>query len=168
MNHFVGKQDNERVVRGMASPNERNPWLKHIDEESQKADDEPPGTGRGIDRISRLTNPTHLPLAVSTATALRRNGVARRKVNGHLNTTAHLAGSQDNGHVIVLSGKVSRRSLSPRTRVFRKKFYPDVADRQWNDWRWQSQHRIRKLEQFEQIVTLSSDEREALIQGGTM
>ena len=53
-------------------------------------------------------------------------------------------------------------------RAFRKRFFPEATESQWNDWRWQSQHRIRKLEQFEQIVNLSEDERGALSQGGTM
>ena len=57
---------------------------------------------------------------------------------------------------------------NPQTRAFRRKFYPEVADRDWNDWRWQSRHRIRRLDQFEQFLSLSPDERSALISGGTM
>jgi lysine 2,3-aminomutase len=76
--------------------------------------------------------------------------------------------ADNDGESLVISGRVPRRRPPNKTRAFRKRFFPDATDRQWNDWRWQSQHRIRKLEQFEQIVTLSDDEREALIQGGTM
>ncbi|MCO6456591.1 MAG: KamA family radical SAM protein [Pirellulaceae bacterium] len=61
-----------------------------------------------------------------------------------------------------------RAPTNPRTRAFRKRFFPEATDRQWNDWRWQSQHRIRKLEQFQRMVTLSDDEHEALLRGGTM
>ncbi len=57
---------------------------------------------------------------------------------------------------------------NPRTRAFRKQFFPDATDRQWNEWRWQSQHRIRKLDQLEKMVRLSDDERSSLVQGGTM
>ncbi|MEZ6126449.1 MAG: KamA family radical SAM protein [Planctomycetaceae bacterium] len=58
--------------------------------------------------------------------------------------------------------------VSSRSKAFRRRFFPDATESQWNDWRWQSQHRIRKLEQFERILTLSDDERAALQQGGTM
>ena len=57
---------------------------------------------------------------------------------------------------------------NPLTLEFRRRFFPDVTDIQWDDWRWQSQHRIRKLEQFEQLISLSDSERDALIHGGTM
>lgn len=57
---------------------------------------------------------------------------------------------------------------NPRTREFRKRFYPDATDRDWNDWRWQSRNRVRTLAQIERIIKLSESEREALIQGGTM
>jgi len=57
---------------------------------------------------------------------------------------------------------------NPRTRAFRATFFPDATDHQWNDWRWQSQHRIRKLEQFERLVQLSDEERVALTTAGAM
>jgi lysine 2,3-aminomutase len=43
-----------------------------------------------------------------------------------------------------------------------------VSDRQWNDWHWQLQHRVRTLAQFERMLILSDDEREALVQGESM
>jgi lysine 2,3-aminomutase len=61
-----------------------------------------------------------------------------------------------------------RTGSNPRTRAFRKRFYPAVSDRDWNDWRWQSRHRIRRLDQFEQMLSLAPSEREALIAGDTM
>jgi lysine 2,3-aminomutase len=63
----------------------------------------------------------------------------------------------------------SRRFLSnPVTKAFRKSFYPDVPDKLWNDWRWQVSHRIRKLEQLEKMLILSKEERDAMIDGGSM
>jgi lysine 2,3-aminomutase len=59
-------------------------------------------------------------------------------------------------------------ACSARTRAFRRRFFPDVANRDWNDWRWQSRHRIRTLAQFDEMLELSSEEREAIAQGGTM
>ena len=60
------------------------------------------------------------------------------------------------------------RAEGERTRLFREKFYPHVTTQQWDDWRWQAQNRVRTLEQFERMLQLSTEEREALIQGGTM
>ncbi|MEX0641294.1 MAG: KamA family radical SAM protein [Pirellulales bacterium] len=55
-----------------------------------------------------------------------------------------------------------------RTREFRRRFFPDVTNRQWNDWRWQSRKRIRSLHQLEEMLVLSQDERQALTRGGSM
>ncbi len=61
-----------------------------------------------------------------------------------------------------------RATQNPRTRAFRKRFFPEVSDRDWNDWRWQARHRFRTLPQLERVLQLSDDERQAIIQGGTM
>ena len=55
-----------------------------------------------------------------------------------------------------------------QTRAFRKAFYPDVPDRDWNDWHWQARNRLRTLAQLEQVLVLSDDERTALSEGGAM
>ncbi|MEN6405000.1 MAG: KamA family radical SAM protein [Thermoguttaceae bacterium] len=46
--------------------------------------------------------------------------------------------------------------------MFRKTFYPNVSDRDWNDWHWQARNRLRTLAQIEQVLVLSEDERKAL------
>ncbi|MCI0332584.1 MAG: KamA family radical SAM protein [Planctomycetes bacterium] len=61
-----------------------------------------------------------------------------------------------------------RQTTSVRTRAFRRRHFPNVASREWNDWRWQSRHRIRTLAPLEAMLRLSEEEREALVQGGTM
>lgn len=55
-----------------------------------------------------------------------------------------------------------------RTRRFRKRFYPDVSLRDWNDWRWQSRHRVRTGEEFGRFVALSEPEREAFLRNGRL
>ncbi len=55
-----------------------------------------------------------------------------------------------------------------QTRAFRKTFYPNVPDRDWNDWRWQARNRLRTLAQLEQVLVLSDDERTALSEKGAM
>lgn len=57
---------------------------------------------------------------------------------------------------------------NPRARAFLRHYFPDATKRDWNDWRWQSRHRIRTLAQLEQMLKLSVEEHEALAQGGTM
>ncbi len=53
-----------------------------------------------------------------------------------------------------------------RTRAFRRVHYPDVADREWGDWRWQLRNRIRTAEQLERMLSLAPEERRALRRGG--
>ncbi len=55
-----------------------------------------------------------------------------------------------------------------RTTLFRERFFPDTSDEEWNDWRWQSRHRIKTLEQFERVLDLSIEERDCLSSGGTL
>jgi len=52
---------------------------------------------------------------------------------------------------------------NPQTLNFRRQFYPDVADNQWNNWRWQLRNRITTVGGLERIIRLSNDERLALI-----
>ncbi|MBL8872510.1 MAG: hypothetical protein JNK90_22225, partial [Planctomycetaceae bacterium] len=62
----------------------------------------------------------------------------------------------------------SRNQTTPKTKAFRKRFFPDATDREWNDWRWQARNRIRKLDQFEAMLRLSENEREGIQKGGSM
>ena len=64
--------------------------------------------------------------------------------------------------------KAKRTVSNSLTIAYRRAFYPDVSDKEWNDWRWQTRHRIRSLAQFEQQLELSDDERQALTEGGSM
>ena len=54
------------------------------------------------------------------------------------------------------------RSSSPAVRAFKKRFYPAVSSREWNDWRWQVRHRIQRVTQLEQMLVLSENERSAM------
>ncbi len=55
----------------------------------------------------------------------------------------------------------SRFPIGPDARTFMRRFYPDATIDEWNDWRWQSRHRIRSLGELERIFALSPDERDA-------
>jgi lysine 2,3-aminomutase len=63
---------------------------------------------------------------------------------------------------------VRRSRATPQGRAFRKTFFPEVTDSQWNDWRWQSRNRIRAMAQLEAMLVLSGDERDALTARGSM
>lgn len=63
---------------------------------------------------------------------------------------------------------VRRARSTPETRAFRRAFFNDATDKEWNDWRWQTRHRIKNLAQLEKMLVLTEDEREALIQGASM
>lgn len=64
------------------------------------------------------------------------------------------------------SGRIPRSTF--QTRAFRKTFYPNVLDREWNDWHWQARNRLRTLAQLEQVLMLSEEERAALSQTSAM
>ena len=61
-----------------------------------------------------------------------------------------------------------RPKAGSRTRDFRRRFFPQATEGDWNDWRWQSRNRIRKLDQIDRMLILSDDEREALVKGESM
>jgi len=54
----------------------------------------------------------------------------------------------------------SQRSskTNPKTKAFRRRFYPLVTDKEWNDWQWQVSNRIRTYEKLNRILALSPDE----------
>jgi len=49
-----------------------------------------------------------------------------------------------------------------KTKAFRRTFFPDATDRDWNDWRWQLRNSFRGLEALDRILRLSPDERRAM------
>ena len=52
---------------------------------------------------------------------------------------------------------------SPRSRAFRKKYYPDISRIEWFDWRWQFQNAIRNVQSLDSIIHLSDNERQAMM-----
>ena len=59
-------------------------------------------------------------------------------------------------------------AISAQPDAFRRRFFPEATVAEWNDWRWQSRHRITKLAQLERMLQLSADERDAIVRGGSM
>ncbi len=81
-------------------------------------------------------------------------------------------GRVSGGRIVSLSPPLSSPPRYPRgnpqTRAFRKAFFSQATDQEWNDWRWHSRNRIRKLAQLERMLVLSDEERNALVEGGSM
>ncbi len=46
--------------------------------------------------------------------------------------------------------------LSPETKKFREKFFPEATDRQWNSWRWQIQNSYTNFKKLSEILDVST------------
>ena len=44
----------------------------------------------------------------------------------------------------------------------RKQLFPEVADEQWNDWKWQVRNRIETLEELKKYIRLTAEEEEGV------
>ncbi|HEX5470843.1 MAG TPA: KamA family radical SAM protein [Lacipirellulaceae bacterium] len=139
------------------------------------ADDEPPGPLDLSSSILSTSFPRETRSTLADRTTVlgvdRWNGVSSPPAaagNGYSLSpfasidTALSGGTPDN------SLSFLRRTSNATTRAFRRRHFPDVSTRDWNDWRWQSRHRVRTLAQLEAMLRLSAEEREAVVQGGTM
>ena len=60
------------------------------------------------------------------------------------------------------ASRVAKFRINARARTFRRAFFPDATDTEWNDWRWQLRHSFRGLDALERILDLSDDERSAM------
>ena len=56
--------------------------------------------------------------------------------------------------------------ISPQTREFMARVFPDVTDAQWNDWKWQLRMRLKDLPTLEKAFALSDDERATVVNLG--
>ena len=44
----------------------------------------------------------------------------------------------------------------------RKKYFPEVSDAEWNDWKWQVRNRVETLEDLKKYLTLTKEEEEGV------
>jgi len=59
--------------------------------------------------------------------------------------------------------EVKKPKAKAALRAFKEKFYPEICDQDWGDWRWQLRNRIRDLEGIKRILQLSVDEEQAIL-----
>ncbi len=64
-----------------------------------------------------------------------------------------------------ISHRLTTIAASAESRGFIRRYYPDVNEAQWNDWRWQIANRICTAEALSRFFPLTDDERDALGQG---
>jgi len=69
------------------------------------------------------------------------------------------------GYDIKTVNTVRERRFQP---VPRPSLWADAVDRDWNNWIWQQQKRIKTMEQLEKVIHPTSDEREAFAQSHEM
>ncbi len=71
-------------------------------------------------------------------------------------------GNPPEADIILLSSRKRIPRASFETRSFRRKFYPGIPDKIWNDWRWQISRRIHTVSQLQALLNLSPEESGAL------
>lgn len=57
---------------------------------------------------------------------------------------------------------VKQFTTGTKAEAFRKEFYPEITDIQWNNWQWQLQNRIKDLAGLTRILNLSESEHDAI------
>jgi len=58
--------------------------------------------------------------------------------------------------------RIAHFPVSPGSRSFLRRYFPQATLDDWNDWRWQSRNRLRTLARLSEIFQLSEDERDAI------
>jgi len=58
---------------------------------------------------------------------------------------------------------VPRFQHSACAEAFRRRFFPEATEGEWNNWRWQLRHRIRDAQNLSRILRLSESEYGALV-----
>ncbi|MGD9867602.1 MAG: KamA family radical SAM protein [Hyphomicrobiales bacterium] len=64
--------------------------------------------------------------------------------------------------MVRLVPRTERFPASAEAVAFRRRFFPEATQAEWNDWRWQLRKRIKSLSELERIFALSDGEREAI------
>lgn len=101
------------------------------DAQITEEENEPPGTCRGIDLAAATLSPETPPIS---ANALLSAEIIKTSIKSR-----HLTSRP-------------RFTISPRSDAFRKQFFPEATDQDWNDWRWQLKNRIQTREGLSRIL----------------
>ena len=141
--------------------------MTNSDDECSQTDKEPPST-HPIGRDSHATIQSIIPLAFSAGFPLPRNGTSAPKIDARIDAAPKNGQSKNNGKSVGTNGRAVPHRPTSRTRAFRRRFFPDATDRQWNDWRWQVAASDSHAGTVRADAAAVGDERDALVRGGTM
>ncbi|MCW8850581.1 MAG: KamA family radical SAM protein [Melioribacteraceae bacterium] len=117
--------------------------------------EEPPSKHHSSKKLSSLIS---LVNSTQPLTSSKRNNLSPNSTN---NLTSIIKSNKSNSTLSVVSRLTF--PISDNVLTFRKKYYPDVTDDQWNDWHWQVSNRIRTIENLERIITLSTNEKDGIL-----
>lgn len=162
------------MINGSVGPKNKGPHLSTlprvvslgvINANDEGSDDEPPG------RTSLDFTPA---IIESKGRREDEDGPTRHHANGHETHTNGKGsrGSRRSGAVIEhdVSGASPRTAnefvISPRTREFISRCFPEATDLQWNDWKWQLRMRVRDAQTLGRVLNLTDDELNTVNQLG--
>ncbi len=60
----------------------------------------------------------------------------------------------------IIPQRIPKKPLNP-TRIFRRRFFPGVSDKEWNSWQWQVRNRICSPAQLQHFIELTEEEKSA-------
>ncbi len=146
--------------------------VENTDSPCRAAEEEPPGTATasfaGLETSNRFLS--RYDSAPGSAEPVSTWASAPTWGQGRISSIAAFSvdGSGGPDGPFRKLGRPSRCRSTPATRAFRRQFFPEVSEAQWNDWRWQIAHRVRTRAELERVLVLSPDEREAIERGGAM
>lgn len=86
--------------------------------------------------------------------------------NGHFNRNMSGVAFQKNkkpGNHSEYSTFGKRFKQTHKLRDFRKEFFSEASNHNWNDWHWQIRNRLTTLAGLEKIIRLSEDEKSAIL-----
>jgi lysine 2,3-aminomutase len=81
--------------------------------------------------------------------------------HGHLEDSFPPPGPHPDPSVVLMKPlrRISRFKDSARSQSFRKRFYPETATAEWQDWQWQFRNRITDIDDLSRMIWLSQEER---------
>ncbi len=63
-----------------------------------------------------------------------------------------------------MTGAAAQRIFRALMPSRREQLFPEATDAQWRDWRWQLRNSVRSLEQLQQFIPLTDDERRGCLE----
>lgn len=119
-----------------------------MDEQSLGSDSEPGGAGRnsiGLPVLEPAPATLHSPALAGVNRATTNRKPIRRPAG---------------------TPRAPALLISRQSEVFRRRFFPQARQTDWNDWQWQLRHRLRDLQSLERVIRLTRDERQTVLRIG--